>query len=193
MHINCKNFRLKKGVTILFLLSTLTVFGQGNQAISKYWLTTGYGFNTVPGYSFYIGANVKVEPHLITLRYIANAEKIKSPNIVKDQLINCSEVGALYGRSWHVPFGFIAVSAGVSGTFGTKRGELIFRDQSWWPLVYEWYNYSKFFTPGISLEGTAVFSPIDWVSAGITLFANINAKIPFAGIAFVGTLGRVRE
>lgn len=181
-------------LTIVAVISVYSLMSQNKMTVEKYWLSSGYGFNTLPGYAIYISANVKADKHLLTLRYISNTEKLRSSTVILDQMINCSEVGLLYGRSWHTSFGFASVSAGISGTSGIKRRYLLYRDlYNFWPLVYEVYDYKRYFTAGFSLEAGAVFSPIDWVSIGILGYANLNMREPLVGVAFIGTLGKVRE
>jgi hypothetical protein len=180
-----------KNIIIAYILCMLcvNVNAQDNGDLKGYWLNSGYGFNTLPGNSFYLSLNVQYNVHQFTLRLISNTEKIKSATVIVDPMEQVGEIGVLYGRNLQAEFGMVSFSGGLSAVFGQKRGDLL-DIVLYPPLRYEFYEMDKFVMPGLALEVTGVFMPIDWFGIGITGFANINPKRVFAGLVFIGTIGK---
>lgn len=150
---------------------------------NKYWLGLGIGKSQFPSGMVALGYELESKPTLVIARYTFNGE------ILSDNLpgIKVSEFGLLYG----LKTGKFSFSTGISGVWGTDRGDYIGVDPD--PLIdgSRLYEPIRYTTIGLPAEIRFITSTKD-LGIGITGFGNLNAKRSFVGLNLSLYIGKMK-
>ncbi len=150
---------------------------------NNYWLGLGLGKSQFPSGMAALGYEFTSRPTLIVVRYVANGELFSD----RRPGISVSELGLLYG----VRTGKFRFSTGLSGVWGTNRGQFLQADPD--PLFYgsQYYERIDYRTVGIPAEIRFLTSTKD-VGIGVTGFGNLNGKRSFVGLNLSVYLGQMK-
>lgn len=151
-----------------------------------FWFGIGAGYsspiNSLP--TIMAHATYGIHNHLLTLRYIRNAEFAVFQDNPQEKV---NDFGFMYGRKLlNKEYMFISVSGGVSYLTGTVRGRLI--SNSWFHSDYESVKVS---TIGFPLESQLAFTPFKHFGISVHGFGNLNPDNSYAGIGLSLLVGRL--
>jgi hypothetical protein len=150
---------------------------------NNYWLGVGLGKSQFPSGMMALGYEFTNRPTQLIARYVANGE------IFSDHQpgVNVSELGLLYGLRVN-KFRF---SAGLSGVWGTNRGNFLYADSD--PLLYgsQVYERIRYKTIGVPAEIRFITSTKDF-GIGVTGFGNLNGERSFVGLNLSVYVGQMK-
>jgi hypothetical protein len=167
----------------LLFLSPGTARAQEKSYKGNYWFGLGLGKSQFPSGMMALGYEFTNRPTLIVARYVANGELFSD----RQPGISVNELGLLYG----IRTGKFRFSTGLSGVWGTYRGQLLSTDPD--PLIYgtQYYERIDYKTVGIPAEIRFLTSTKD-VGVGLTGFGNLNGKRSFVGLNLSVYLGKMK-
>ena len=101
---------------------------------------------------------------------------------------NVEDYAFLYGRTGERERGWLRAAAGPAVVRVVRYGPGY---DCWWFACS--YDSWEMYEPGLALQADAVWTPGDAFGLGLTVFANINPEMPYAGVAVGVNLGKVRR
>lgn len=134
-----------------------------------------------------IGGLLSLSVHSSRLAFILRASGASEFNIFSPS-DSVEDYAFLVGRTRERERGWLRGAVGPSLVRVTRHGDGY--DCAFFACSYD---AREMYQPGLALQADAVWTPGDAFGLGLTGFANLNAEMPYAGLALGLHLGRVRR
>ena len=184
MHLH-RNQRLLLLTSALILAYSRSLHGQvvsTDTSQGSHWITAGVGitrWQNRPGFGFEIGYSNMFSSGLFSARFrYFEMTLTKDPFLPNErQVQDITELGGLYGLQLQQGWFCFCASGGIAMVATKEQNNGVIE---------------RFYSIALPIESQLLLEPLSFLGIGISLFANLNSKASFSGVALSVQIGRLR-